>query len=76
MNIDNKRIPMWVIYKNTKDFPGKTVARMHYALPMPEATDNVLEGEIKELQARFESMGFVRTDPHPWDDPVIVEVWL
>lgn len=76
MNIDNNRIPMWVIYQNTKDYPGKTVARLHYTLPKPEPTDHLIEGDLAALQERFGSMGFVRTDPHPWDDPVIVEVWL
>lgn len=67
----------WVIYEHPKDFPNKFVARPFFtgcgwytALEFHKTADT-LEGIRASLPT-----GLVRTERHPSDDSVIVEVWI
>lgn len=65
-------LPMWVIYKNPSDYPGKTVARLYEDGP----TAQVIEAELDDLRVRFQSQGFANIGRYEKDDPCIVEVWV
>lgn len=71
------RLPMVVICRpTTKDFPGKWVARLHFCLPEPTATDIVFTADSHEMVREYVPayMSMLLRDPN--DDPVIEEVWL
>ena len=67
-------VPIIVVYKSPKDFPGKYVARLWdihnrptaYAM-VKDSLDDVRKGIPKTMN---------RLPPAPIDDPVIVETWL
>jgi hypothetical protein len=68
-----KLIPMWVIYVNPSDHPGKTIARL-WTEQGP--TGQIIEGALDDLRVRFESQGLVNIGRNVQDDPCISEVWL
>ena len=67
-------LKMWVIYKNPKDLPNETVARLHTV--SKKATNQVLTGDLDSLRERFGSQGFVNIGRFENDDPCIIEVWI
>lgn len=66
---------MWVIYWNTKDFPGEHVARLHSS-KTGASPDQLVRGTIEELRERFDSQGLVNIGRYQQDDPCIVEAWI
>lgn len=67
-------LKMWVIYKNPKDYPNETVARLHTV--QKKATGQILTGDLDSLRQRFDSQGYVNIGRFENDDPCIVEVWI
>lgn len=72
-------LPIYVIYRNTKDFPGRFVCRVHRVLSTGKTEiDRELfanEASLEALRARLPP-GLYCLARHHWDDPVIVETWL
>ncbi|CAB4150030.1 hypothetical protein UFOVP558_62 [uncultured Caudovirales phage] len=68
-----KGLPMWVIYDDPADHPGKTVARL-WVNKTP--TDQLVEASLEQLRKRFISMGYISIGRFKEDDPKIVEVWI
>ena len=70
------RLPMWTVYENLKDYPGKYVARLWLVEPKPEATNlAIIEDTLEGVRAKLPS-GLYWLDRQKDDDPAIVEVWL
>lgn len=70
-----ERVFLWVIYSNTLDYPGQTLARVwdfKYQCP----TRRVVFADIGKLRSDFEKRGFLNLGRDPGDDPVIQEVWV
>lgn len=75
-DVDHNRLPMWVVYNNAKDYPGRFVARLWYTLPIARATDLVFQAPLQTIREALSSHGFVKTVRADLDDPCIEEVWL
>lgn len=75
-DVDWKRLPMWVVYDNPKDYPGQIIARLWYTIPIARATDIFLSATLPTIRAALSSHGFVKTERADLDDPCIMEVWL
>ena len=71
------KLPIWTVYFNPKDFPGRHVARRSEVGPEGAlATDDILLGEIDDIRLAFAKCGLVKMTRSPGDDPVIVECWI
>ena len=72
-----ENLPMWTVCRPTiKDFPGQWTARMHLALPTPQATDLLIVGStLKEVRDQL-PRGLTNIGRQQGDDPVIEEVWV
>lgn len=71
-------LPMFTIYRNPSDFPGKVVVR-EQALRGPHllmSPDPMAITDSIEAARQVIPRGMVRIPRHPMDDPVIVETWL
>lgn len=74
------QLPMWVVYRNPSDYPGKFVSRCHrwdamtkeYA-PTGELLVRDSLGEINEV---LRSRGLTWLPRFGADDPVIVGTWF
>lgn len=72
-------LPIWVIYWNPKDYPGRYVVRRQCVLPggqtlvdpSPSWVGGTLMGARLAVPPHTVLMA-----RHPEDDPVIVETWL
>lgn len=70
-------LPMWVIYsRETKDFPGVYVVRLHLALPEPHVTTAYFTSSFLQDARDLLPRGLTRMPRFPQDDPTIIEVWL
>lgn len=76
-------LPVWVIYDNPTDYPGKFVAREWRLVygnpnPVPMEPPIVVDSlEAARTAIQFASgMLLVRLAPMPGDDPKIVETWV
>lgn len=69
----SKVLPMWTVYDNPSDYPGKFVARMSF---YDRATSNVLVADTLEELRGLLPPRLTRLERDPNDDPVIVEVWV
>lgn len=72
-----KVFPIFTVYFNPKDFPGKYVVRLFDAdKPLRLIT---ISDTLEKAQATIPQgppLGFHRVNRSPTDDPVIVETWL
>jgi hypothetical protein len=68
-----KRMPIVVVYKNTKDYPGQFVARLWDLITPTEVV--VVKGTLEEIRNEIPK-GFVNIGRMSFDDPVIVESWI
>ena len=74
---ETKTLKMWVVTRNTKDFPGLYVVRVHEIGPgTTKPTDQYHAATTLEEIHKFIPADKVRIDRHPQDDPVIVESWV
>jgi hypothetical protein len=70
----------YAIYYNPKDYPGKYVVR-RWAIqegnpePVPDKDPMAVVDGLSEARKAVPA-GLVRIQPHPEDDPVIVESWI
>jgi hypothetical protein len=72
-----EKLPMWVVYnKETKDYPGLYVARMHLALPEPMATRFVMTHESLHGLRELLPPGLCMLKRAEQDEPTIIEIWL
>lgn len=72
-------LPMWTIYANPIDRPGRFVARKFLVAGghEPIATSDVLEhADVAVLRALFREAGLTALPRQLGDEPHIVEVWL
>lgn len=72
------RLPVWVVYENPSDYPGKFVVRVQYAERNGSVTADS-EARIADTldEARcFIPGGLVCLPRYADDDPVIVEAWV
>ncbi len=74
---DARELPMWVVYSNPLDYPGKFVTRLlvsrgESVLADPKAA--VFE-TLEEARTHV-PQGFVNIGRSPFDDPAIHEVWV
>jgi hypothetical protein len=71
-------LPVFVIYENPSDFPGRFVVRVQrvsngFVVPARDLLANC--SDLAEAR-RCLPPGLVRMPRHPEDDPVIVETWI
>jgi len=78
MNAPENELPIWVIFHNPTDYPGKYVVRVQRAGPgtltndpMPRAVVNTLEAARAAIPSWCVCLGRKLDDV-----PQIVEVWL
>lgn len=70
-------LEMWVVYSNSRDFPGREVARKHLVTSNGTTpTSDLIEGSIGRIRSVLSDKGMVCLHRHPTDDPVIVETWV
>ena len=69
-----KSIPLFVIYNNPSDFPGKYVCRLYDAAQAIKfaTVSNTLEDARKTIPPGE----YLRIPAEKWDDPVIAEIWI
>jgi len=70
-------MPMWTVYANPSDFPGKFVVRKHEireGANRPTA-EHFVGDTIDEVREHIPGWA-IRFEREPGDDPVIAEVWL
>ena len=67
-------VPVIVVYKSPKDYPGKYAARL-FDLDAPTRLVFVADTYV-ELIDRLPVQQMTRMARHPSDDPAIVEVWM
>lgn len=76
----NERLPMWTLYHNPSDYPGKFVARLCFTFAPPEVTRTHFVGDTwQEVAAQIPFMDKGRWQwmrRHPGDEPQIVGVWI
>jgi hypothetical protein len=66
-------MPIWAIYFNPKDYPGKFVLRK-WINDIP--TDEVYTADsLDEIRMKV-PLGLMCIKRYPQDDPVIVETWI
>lgn len=72
-------LPMYAIYKNPRDYPGKFVTRRWVVLPGGEvradSDPRTVANNIAGARAAV-PRGSILLNRHPLDDACIVEVWL
>lgn len=70
-------LALWTVYENPTDYPGWFVARLSYVEGgAHRQTDNVfIDRNLESLRKRL-PRGLTKLARVPYDDPVIVEVWL
>jgi hypothetical protein len=72
-------LPVFVIYRNPRDFPGKWVCRRQVATSAGEVKSDpepfAVEDSYRRIRARL-PYGLTHLDRHPDDDPTIVETWI
>lgn len=71
-------LPMWVIYANPKDCPGKYVVRRHLTGPGFVLADQDPTAIVESLEEARSAVPPGRFNLHrmPGDDPCIAEVWI
>jgi hypothetical protein len=72
-----KSIPIWTIYRNPTDFPGKFVARRHDIFrDGPKASDEYFTAAtLDEIRAAL-PFGLACLTRSEEDEPQIVESWI
>ena len=72
-------LPVFVVYRNPRDFPGKWVCRRQVATASGEVKSDpepfAVSGSYSIILALLPP-GLTRMERHPDDDPVIVETWI
>lgn len=72
-----KVFPVFTIYSSPTDFPGKFVVRLFDGpKPLRLITISDTLEDARRTIPQGPPLGFVRTERHPNDDPVIVESWI
>jgi hypothetical protein len=73
-------LPMWVVYRSPRDYPGSWVARLWHVTRSKLESDwwtrTVLVAPTHEQLVAALPPGLYRMPRAPDDDPAIVEVWL
>lgn len=75
---ESDELPIYVIYENPSDYPGKFVVRRQLAMRGRIWVDLVplaVVGTVEEARGHIPE-GCVCLSRDPSDDPVIVETWL
>lgn len=76
-----QKLNIWTIYENTKDFPGKFVAR-RFELDQPTrdhfvgASAEAVRDWVQEEAAKMGQGAPYRLPRQPEDDTVILESWV
>lgn len=76
MNMD--ALPMWVVYANPSDFPGKFVVRrqlVYAGQVVPDHKPRFVGDSLEEARASIPP-GLYRQNRHPEDESQIVETWF
>jgi hypothetical protein len=74
-------LPIYVVTKNPKDYPGKYVVRVQFPTKDPRRPVAVgpviaVANSLREARRALDPLPVVRMQRHPDDDAVIVETWL
>lgn len=69
-------LPIWTVYQNPKDHPGKFVSRRWESLPTPRPTGEVIIANTLEEVREQLPPGLTRLAPQQGDDATIVENWI
>jgi hypothetical protein len=70
-------LPMFTVYHDTKDFPGKWLVRRFLIVAGRALPDKLLGvGDTLDQARALVPRGLVRLDRAVNDDPVIVETWV
>lgn len=69
-------LPMWVVYFNTKEYPGKYIARLWRTLPENIPTEYVMTHDHLEGVREMIPQTCVCLTRNPLDEASIVETWL
>lgn len=70
---DQTKLPLYIIYKNPGDFPGKFIVRFWI---MDKPTDFVTVSETLEAARGTIPTGSFNIGKHQSDAPQIIEVWV
>lgn len=75
--IRENEVPMIVVYKNPRDFPGYYAARL-FSIKAGKATATRFVRIAKDYESIRASipLGFMKMSRNPQDDPCIVESWV
>lgn len=74
VNYSDIRLPLWVMYKSPKDYPGKVVARL---FSTDEPTNTVIvKQSVEELSEVFSEEGYAFIPRNRGDDRVIMGAWI
>jgi hypothetical protein len=75
---EDETLPMYVVYFNTRDYPGLYVVRRWTIRPGHTAADAKPLALVPSLEAARAAFppGLYRIDRSQQDDPVIVESWI
>ena len=69
-----KYMRMWCVTFDTKDYPGRYVARLFHN-DQPQETC-VISENLETIHELMYNLQLAMMDPWPNDDPVIKEIWL
>jgi len=71
-------LQIYVVYRNTKDYPGEYVARIHHIHGTKVGLEIEIFARSKSLDELRNSLppGLHCMPRHPADDPVVLETWL
>lgn len=76
VDFSEMKVPMIVIYNNTKDYPGTYVARVWEASENAPTNCVLIGDNLNLLREDIHAAGFFTRYPRAAaDDPVIVESW-
>lgn len=75
--IDSGMPPVFCVYENPADHPGKFVVRRWVGMD-PDREPVAIAETLEQARADLKKLNpfLVRLERHPSDDPVILETWL
>ena len=71
-------LPVWAVYKDPVDFPGRYVARLHVGrgVKILQTGNIIVSHDCKTITDVMASMGLYCMPPKEDDDTHIIETWF
>lgn len=75
--VDSGMPPVFTVYENPKDYPGKFVIRRWIGMD-PDREPVAVGDTLAEVRAKLKELNpfLVRLERDQFDDPVILETWI